>query len=297
MTVRLALLDQAVENDLDHVLAALDLRPGRGVVLLQRNAKVPISADGTWAITREHDQIAQHLADGGNIGLRGGAAADLVIHDVDNGLAYADLGARLGPLAGATVDSTLGYARGVRGVLMAAMPMLEMVDMLDHGRHGSSERPLVQERARRRRVPARRLARPADRVQPGPAHATRRQQGGRVAYRRRRLSRPQLSRLAPGLPLRLSSRMVRAGRDVPTLSLALTVWVGGIVTQELIEGLTPHFPRPVNGRSPRTSPSGSCGRRLPDLLAPGDAWRLARPLALARRGRFEAATDRVTRLG
>src|SRR4029434_10910571 len=33
------------------------------------------------------------------------------------------------PTSGATEDSTLGYALGARGVLLAAMPMLEMVDM------------------------------------------------------------------------------------------------------------------------------------------------------------------------
>src|SRR5204863_761215 len=33
------------------------------------------------------------------------------------------------PTSGATEDSTLGYALGARGVLMAAMPLLELVDM------------------------------------------------------------------------------------------------------------------------------------------------------------------------
>src|SRR5262249_33184590 len=34
----------------------------------------------------------------------------------------------------------------------------------------------------------------------------------------------------------------------PTLSLALTIWVGGIMTQSLIENLHPYLPRPVDLR-------------------------------------------------
>ena len=32
----------------------------------------------------------------------------------------------------------------------------------------------------------------------------------------------------------------------PTVSLLLTVWVGGIMTQALIEDLHPYLPRPVD---------------------------------------------------
>jgi hypothetical protein len=95
-------------SDLDHLLGAIDARPSWAAVLLRPNAKVPASSGGTWAVTRDHDRIVQHLAAGGNVGLRAGAEADLVIHDIDNSLAYAELWDRLGPLADATVQTASG---------------------------------------------------------------------------------------------------------------------------------------------------------------------------------------------
>ena len=87
------------------------------------------------------------------------------------------------------------------------------------------------------------------------------------------------------------------GVTFPTISLALTVWVGGIVTQELIESLTPHFPRPVNvARTTLKAKFWGIFRcQTYWLLATRGAWRVL--WALARTGRFEAAkTDRVSRL-
>jgi hypothetical protein len=107
-------------RDVDRVLAALDHRPGWGVVLLRGNAKVPVASDGTWAITRDADPIVRHLEAGGNIGVRGGPEADLVIFDIDHGPAYAELWDRLGPLADATVETAHGklhtYTRWAPGV-------------------------------------------------------------------------------------------------------------------------------------------------------------------------------------
>ena len=42
--------------------------------------------------------------------------------------------------------------------------------------------------------------------------------------------------------------MFTLGIAFPSISLGLTIWVGGIVTQDLIESLVPYFPRPVNVR-------------------------------------------------
>jgi hypothetical protein len=75
------------------------------------------------------------------------------------------------------------------------------------------------------------------------------------------------------------------------------VWVGGIVTQELIESLTPHFPRPVNvARTTLKAKFWGIFRcQTYWLLATRGAWRVL--WALAGTGRFEAAkTDRVSRL-
>jgi hypothetical protein len=86
------------------------------------------------------------------------------------------------------------------------------------------------------------------------------------------------------------------GVTFPTISLALTVWVGGIVTQELIESLTPHFPRPVNvARTTLKAKFWGIFRcQTYWLLATRGAWRVL--WALARTRRFEAAkTDRIMR--
>jgi hypothetical protein len=86
------------------------------------------------------------------------------------------------------------------------------------------------------------------------------------------------------------------GIAFPSISLGLTIWVGGIVTQDLIESLVPYFPRPVNVA--RTSLAakfwGTFRCQTYWLLATRGAWRVL--LALGRSGRFEPAkTDRVVR--
>jgi len=81
-----------------------------------------------------------------------------------------------------------------------------------------------------------------------------------------------------------------------SISLGLTIWVGGIVTQDLIESLAPYYPRPVDVA--RTSLHakffGIFRCQTYWLLATRGAWRVL--WAQAREGRFEAAkTDRVSR--
>jgi hypothetical protein len=86
------------------------------------------------------------------------------------------------------------------------------------------------------------------------------------------------------------------GITFPTISLALTVWVGGIVTQDLVERLTPYCPRPVDVRRTtlRAKFVGTFRCQTYWLLATRGAWRVL--LALVRHGRFEPAkTDRVVR--
>ena len=90
------------------------------------------------------------------------------------------------PTSGATEDSTLGYALGRRGILIQAMPMVELTDLPE-----TSEK-VIRQNARwylgvLDDIPFlwRDVARRADGLQPGPARAPRRQQGDRVADRRR----------------------------------------------------------------------------------------------------------------
>jgi hypothetical protein len=81
----------------------------------------------------------------------------------------------------------------------------------------------------------------------------------------------------------------------PTLSLLLTVWVGGIVTQTSIEELRPYLPRPVDLRrkSLKEKFFGTFRCQTYWLLATRAAWRVL--WSIWRTGRYEAAkTDRVT---
>src|SRR5262249_39368281 len=72
----------------------------------------------------------------------------------------------------------------------------------------------------------------------------------------------------------------------PTLSLALTVWVGGIMTQSLIEAFRPYLPRPVDLRrkSLKEKFFGTFRCQTYWLLATRGAWRVL--WAIATRGRY-----------
>jgi hypothetical protein len=86
------------------------------------------------------------------------------------------------------------------------------------------------------------------------------------------------------------------GIAAPSISLGLTIWVGGIVTQDMIESLAPYYPRRVDVRRTtlRAKLWGIFRCQTYWLLATRGAWRVL--WALARTGHFEPAkTDRVLR--
>ena len=86
------------------------------------------------------------------------------------------------------------------------------------------------------------------------------------------------------------------GIAFPSISLGLTIWVGGIVTQDLIEGLAPYYPRDVDVRRTTLAQKfvGTFRCQTYWLLATRGAWRVLWGLVWT--GRFEAAkTDRVSR--
>jgi cellulose synthase/poly-beta-1,6-N-acetylglucosamine synthase-like glycosyltransferase len=201
------------------------------------------------------------------------------------------------PTSGATEDSTLGYALGAAGVAMAPLPLLELVDLPE------STEKMVRQNARwykgvlddvsfLRRVwwahpSAFNLAQlcrhVGNKVIEWPIAA--------VVY-------PTVGFLGWHLAYRFADHplLFVLGIAFPSISLGLTIWVGGIVTQELIESLAPLFPRPVNVA--RTSLAaklwGTFRCQTYWLLATRGAWRVL--FALARRGRYEPAkTDRVGR--
>ena len=68
------------------------------------------------------------------------------------------------------------------------------------------------------------------------------------------------------------------GVALPSISLGLSIWVGGIVTQDMIESLTPYCPRPLS--IARTTAVGEVLGHVPnpDLLAAGHARRVACPV-------------------
>ncbi len=202
------------------------------------------------------------------------------------------------PTSGATEDSTLGYALGGRGILIQALPMVELTDLPE-----TSEKVIRQNarwylgvlddvpflrRAWRERPSAFNLAQlvrhVGNKVVEWPIAAlvypVTGWLGWYLAYMYRQ-EHPVLFYLAVG---------------APTLSLLLTVWVGGIVTQTLIEELAPYLPRRVELRrkSLREKFLGTFRCQTYWLLATRAAWRVL--WATWRTGRYEAAkTDRISR--
>jgi hypothetical protein len=201
------------------------------------------------------------------------------------------------PTSGATEDSTLGYALGARGVLMKALPLLELNDLPE------TTEGMVRQNARwykgvlddvsflwrawRRDPSAYNLAQlvrhVGNKVIEWPIAA--------AVY-------PVVGFLGWHLAYRFSDRPVWfvLGVAFPSISLGLTIWVGGIVTQELIESLAPYYPRPVDVSRTTLKAKffGIFRCQTYWLLATRGAWRVL--WAQLRDGGFEPAkTDRVSR--
>jgi hypothetical protein len=86
------------------------------------------------------------------------------------------------------------------------------------------------------------------------------------------------------------------GIAFPSISLGLSIWVGGIVTQDCIEDVARHLERPVDVRRTTLAQKfvGTFRCQTYWLLATRGAWRVLWALT-ATRG-FEAPkTDRVSR--
>ena len=151
------------------------------------------------------------------------------------------------PTSGATEDSTLGYALGARGVLMAAMPMLELVDMPE------TNAGMVRQNARWYKGVLDDIAflRGVWRARPTAYNFAQlaRHVGNKVVeWPIAAVVYPALGFLGWHLAYRFSYHPVwfLLGVAFPSISLGLTIWVGGIVTQDMIESLAPHFPRRVD---------------------------------------------------
>jgi cellulose synthase/poly-beta-1,6-N-acetylglucosamine synthase-like glycosyltransferase len=202
------------------------------------------------------------------------------------------------PSSGATEDSTLGYALGARGALIQAMPMVELTDLPE-----TSEKVMRQNarwylgvlddisflwRIWRRSSSAFNLAQLLRHV------------GNKVVeWPTAALVYPVMGYLGWYLAYTFRwecPRLFYVAIAAPTLSLALTVWVGGIMTQSLVEALHPYLPRPVELRRKTFKEKflGTFRCQTYWLLATRGAWRVL--WALATQGKYDAGkTDRVTR--
>ena len=202
------------------------------------------------------------------------------------------------PTSGATEDSTLGYLLGARGVLIGALPLIELVDLPE------TTEKMVRQNARWYKgvlddVPVLwRLWWQAPTAF-NLAQLCRHVGNKVVEWPIAALVYPVVGFLGWHLAYRFRADhpvLFALGIAVPTLSLLLTIWVGGIVTQTLIERLAPRFPARVD--IARTSLAakfwGVFRCQTYWLLATRGAWRVL--LSLALRGGFEPSkTDRVTR--
>jgi cellulose synthase/poly-beta-1,6-N-acetylglucosamine synthase-like glycosyltransferase len=202
------------------------------------------------------------------------------------------------PTEGATEDSTLGYDLGMRGILIRAMPLLEVNDLPE-----TPEKVIRQNarwykgvlddtrhlwRAWRRRPSAFNLAQlfrhVGNKVVEWPIAAVLYPLVGYVGWQLAYYYRDHSVLFALALAF-------------PGLALGSSIWIGGVVTQQAIEALTPHVSRPVDVRR-RTLKEKFWGIfrcQTYWLLATRAAWRVL--WALARTGRYEPGkTDRVVRL-
>ena len=201
------------------------------------------------------------------------------------------------PTSGATEDSTLGYALGARGLLMAPLPLLELVDLPE------TKEKMVRQNARWYKGVLDDVAFlwRAWRAAPSAFNAAQlcRHVGNKVVeWPIAAVVYPVVGFLGWHLAYRFGGHPVlfALGIAFPSISLGLTIWVGGIVTQDLIEGLAPYFPRRVDVRRTTLGQKllGTFRCQTYWLLATRGAWRVLWTLATTRQ--FDPAkTDRVTR--
>lgn len=201
------------------------------------------------------------------------------------------------PTSGATEDSTLGYALGARGVLVAPLPLVELADLPE------TPEKMIRQNARWYKgvLDDTRFLWDTFRARPSAFNLAQlvRHVGNKVVeWPIAAIVYPVIGFLGWHLAYHFKDQplLFALGIAFPSLSLGLTIWVGGIVTQDLIESLTPYFPRKVD--IARTSLKakfwGTFRCQTYWLLATRGAWRVL--WSLLRTGRFEAVkTDRVTR--
>ena len=198
---------------------------------------------------------------------------------------------------GATEDSTLGYALGARGILIRPMPMLEVNELPE------TPEKIIRQNARWYRG-----------VLDDVKYLWRVWRQAPTAFNLAQLCRhvgnkvvewPIAAGVYPVVGY-LGWHLAYQYREhfwlfffavaFPSVALGLTIWVGGIVTQELIEELAPFLPKLVDLQRKSFADKfwGIFRSQTYWLLATRGAWRVL--WAIVRRGRYDPAkTDRISR--
>ncbi len=202
------------------------------------------------------------------------------------------------PTGGATEDSTLGYMLGARGILIRPMPMIELTDLPE------TKEKIIRQNARWYQG-----------VLDDVAYLWRTWRVAPTAFNLAQLVRhvfnkvlewPVAAFVYPAMGY-LGWHFAYAYRHeqpllffiavaVPTVSLGLTIWVGGVVTQREIQAMEPYLPRPLTLGWRHWSEWILATFRCQTywLLATRAAWRVL--WRTVRDGRYEPSkTDRVTR--
>jgi hypothetical protein len=202
------------------------------------------------------------------------------------------------PTGGATEDSTLGYMLGARGILIRPMPMIELTDLPE------TKEKIIRQNARWYQGVLDDLAYlwTAWRTAPTPfnlAQLIRHVVNKVVEWPVAAFVYPAMGYL--GWHFAYAYRHERPllffiAVTVPTVSLGLTIWVGGVITQREIQAMEPYLPRRLalgwRGAGEWLLATFRCQTYW--LLATRAAWRVL--WRTARDGRYEPSkTDRVTR--
>jgi hypothetical protein len=203
------------------------------------------------------------------------------------------------PTRGATEDSTLGYLLGARGVLIRAMPLVELTDLPE------TKAKIVRQNARWYKGVLDDVGHLWDTWRRAPSAFNLAQLVRHVANKV--VEWPVAAGVYPAMGY-LGWHFAYAYRHdhpllfllavlVPTVSLGLTVWVGGIETQRAIRALEPCLPRATRLRWTTWWEHFMATFRCQTywLLATGAAWHVL--WQVARTGRYvPAKTDRVVRV-
>jgi cellulose synthase/poly-beta-1,6-N-acetylglucosamine synthase-like glycosyltransferase len=200
------------------------------------------------------------------------------------------------PTRGATEDSTLGYMLGTRGILIRAAPMIELTDIPE------TKEKIVRQNARWYKgvLDDIEYLRETWRSVPTAFNLAQflRHVGNKV------FEWPLAAAVYPAMGY-LGWHYAYAYCDdhpvlffvavlVPTVSLGLTVWVGGFETQRAVHAMEPFLPRPTRLRWTRLREHVMATVRCQTywLLATRGAWRVL--WQTARYGQFQPSkTDRV----